>query len=60
MRYRVIIGWRCSFIFDEPDEAMNFAVNATKHRSREDDENEIRIEFLVPERETGEEEAAND
>lgn len=61
MRYRVVIGWRCTFIFDEPDEAMNFAVNAIKHRDPEDkdNENEIRIEFFVPERETGEE-AADD
>lgn len=55
MRYRVVIGWRCTFIFDEPDEAMNFAVNAMRHRCPEDKENEIRIEFVVPETETGEE-----
>lgn len=62
MRYRVVIGWRCTFIFDEPYEAMSFAVNAIKHRDPEDkdNENEIRIEFFVPERETGEEDSEND
>lgn len=60
MRYRVVIGWRCTFIFDEPDEAMNFAVNAAKYRDPEDNENDIKIEILAPERETGEEGADND
>lgn len=55
MKYKVILGWRCSFIFDDPNEAMTFANNATKHRDPEDNENEIRIEFLVPEKELGEE-----
>ena len=60
MKYRVVIGWRCTFIFDEPDEAMNFAVNAIKHRDPEDNENEIKIEFFVPETEIGEEVEQND
>lgn len=60
MRYRVVIGWRCTFIFDEPDEAMNFAVNAAKHRDLEDNENDIKIEILVPERETESEVIDND
>lgn len=60
MKYRVVIGWRCTFIFDEPDEAMNFAVNAIKHRDPEDNEHEIKIEFFVPETEIGEEVEQND
>lgn len=50
MRYKVILGWRCSFIFDDPDVAMNFAVNAIKHRNPgNNDEFEVRIELIVPE-----------
>lgn len=60
MKYRVVIGWRCVFIFDEPDEAVNFAVNAIKHCDPDVNENEIRIEFFVPESETGEEAKQND
>ena len=55
MKYKVVIGWRCTFIFDEPDEAMNFAVTAVTKRNPEDKENEIRIEFVLPEMATGEE-----
>lgn len=55
MRYKVIIGWKCSFIFDNPYQAMNFAVNAAKYRNPEDYENEIEIRILIPEMETGEE-----
>lgn len=49
MKYKVVVGWRCSFIFDEPDVAMNFAVNAIKHRDPEDGENDIKIEIITPE-----------
>lgn len=50
LQYKVILGWRCSFIFDEPDVAMNFAINAIKHRNLGDnDEVEVKIELIVPE-----------
>lgn len=50
MKYKVSLGWNCSFIFDEPDVAMNFAVNAIKYRNPDDlADFEAKIEIIIPE-----------
>ena len=54
LKYRVVLGWRAEFLFDDPDVAMNFAVQAAKSRSDENDD-QIRIE-LVTIKEEGEKE----
>lgn len=57
LKYRVVLGWRSEFEFDDPDVAMNFAVTAMEHRNNEEsDRDNIRIEIYRPE----EPEAAND
>lgn len=57
LKYRVVLGWRVEFMFDDPDVAMNFAVQAAKARPDENEE-QIRIELVTieeePEKEEGE------
>ena len=46
MKFKVILGWRSEYIFDDPDVAMNFAVQAEKARS-DDNDDQIRIELVT-------------
>ena len=46
MKFKVVLGWRTEFFFDDPDVAMNFAVQAAKGRSDENDD-QIRIELVT-------------
>ena len=49
MKFKVILGWRSEYIFDDIDVAANFAITALKSKCDEDDDYSIRIE-LVPEK----------
>lgn len=57
MKYKVILGWRCEFVFDDIDIAANFATMAMKARCDEldDEERIIRIELIPEGGEDGEE-----
>ena len=47
MKYKVILGWRCEFIFDDIDVAANFATLATKARCKDnEDDRIIKIELI--------------
>ena len=49
MKYKVILGWRSEYIFDDIDVAANFAITALKSKCDEDDDNSIRIELIPDE-----------
>ena len=49
MKFKVILGWRSEYIFDDIDVAANFAITALKAKCDEDDDNSVRIE-LIPEK----------
>lgn len=50
MKFKVILGWRAEYIFDDIDVAANFAITALKAKCDEDDDDySIRIE-LIPEK----------
>lgn len=53
MKYKVIIGWRCEFIFDDIDTAANFATLAMKAKCDREDGETIRIE-IIPDTKEGE------
>lgn len=53
IKYKVVLGWRTEFDFDDPDIAMNFAVTAMLNNSGEDRDN-IRIELYNPDNENKE------
>lgn len=55
LKYKVILGWRTEFIFDDPDTAMNFAVTAMLNQSGDNDRDTIRIELHNPDNENEEE-----
>lgn len=58
MKFKVILGWRAEYIFDDIDVAANFAITALKAKCDEDDDDySIRIE-LIPEK-SDQEEADN-
>ena len=46
LKYRVILGWRSEFIFDDVNEAITFASAGLTHMDNEndnDDEQEVKI-----------------
>ena len=47
LKYKVVLGWRSEFYFNDPDIAMNFAVIAMLNQSGEDHDT-IRIELYNP------------
>ena len=47
MRFKVVIGWRCEFLFDDPEEAMDFAQKAAFYREPSDDSDVIKIEIIT-------------
>lgn len=50
MKFKVILGWRTEYIFDDIDVAANFAITALKSKCDEDDDDySIRIE-LIPDK----------
>ena len=50
MKFKVILGWRSEYIFDDIDVAANFASTALKAKCDEDDDDySVRIE-LIPEK----------
>ena len=55
-KYRVVIGWRCDFVFDDAMQAMEFLKTALEHKTDENSEN-IRLEVVEPEEQDEEEEA---
>lgn len=58
MKFKVILGWRSEYIFDDIFVAANFAIAALKAKCDEnDDDYSIRIE-LIPEK-SDQEEATN-
>ena len=59
MKYKVIIGWRCEFEFDDAIQAMIFLETAAQHKSGNNDEI-IRLEVIEPEEQDKEEEAEDD
>ena len=50
MKYRVIIGWRCEFEFDDAMQAMEFLKTAAEHKTNDNNET-IRLELVEPEEE---------
>lgn len=54
MKYRVIIGWRCEFEFDDAMTAMMFADTAAMHKT-DDVTDTIKIEIIEPKEEEAEE-----
>ena len=58
LKYKVVLGWRSEFVFNDPDIAMNFAVTAMLNQSGED-RGTIRIELYNPDNEN-EEDRDND
>ena len=59
MIYRVIIGWRCEFEFDDAMTAMIFADVAAVHK-KDNINDTIRIEIIEPKDQDKEEEAEDD
>ena len=55
MKYRVVIGWRCEFDFDDAIQAMEFLKTAVEHKA-EDNNESYRLEVIMPEDEQAEEE----
>lgn len=53
MKYKVIIGWRCEFVFNDAMMAMMFLDTAAHHKS-EDNNETIRLEVIEPEEQTDE------
>lgn len=50
MKFKVVLGWRAEYIFDDIDVAANFAITALKSKCDEDDDDySIRIE-LIPDK----------
>ena len=43
MKFKVILGWRSEYIFDDIDVAANFAVTALKAKCDSDDNESIKI-----------------
>lgn len=58
LKYKVVLGWRSEYEFNDPDIAMNFAVTAMLNKSGEDRDT-IRIELYNPD-EKNEKEADDD
>lgn len=58
LKYKVILGWRSEYEFNDPDIAMNFAVTAMLNQSGEGQDT-IRIELYIPD-EKNEKEADDD
>ena len=54
--YKVIIGWRCEFEFNESMQAMIFLETAAIHKTESNDES-IRLEVIEPEEPAETEEA---
>lgn len=48
MKYRVIIGWRCEFDFDDAIQAMEFLKTAVEHKSKDNDES-FKLVVIMPE-----------
>ena len=46
--YKVVIGWRCEFEFDDAMQAMVFLETAATHKTEGNDEI-IRLEVIEPE-----------
>lgn len=55
-KYRVVIGWRCDFVFDDAMQAMEFLKTALEHKT-DDNSEKIRLEVVEPDEE---EEAEDD
>ena len=53
MKYKVTIGWRCEFLFDDVFAAAEFMLLAANHRIQEEDA--IKLEVIFPEVEVSEE-----
>lgn len=46
MKFKVILGWRSEYLFDDGDAAVNFAITALKSRCDSDEEDTVKIELL--------------
>lgn len=53
MKYKVVIGWRCEFIFDDGVLAMAFLEVAAKNKAENNNET-IRLEVIEPEEQADE------
>ena len=53
MKYKVVIGWRCEFVFNDAMMAMMFLDTAAHHKS-EDNNETIRLEVIETEGEEAE------
>lgn len=50
MKFKVVLGWRAEYIFDDIDVAADFAITALKAKCDSDDEDySIRIELIPDE-----------
>lgn len=46
MKFKVILGWRSEYLFEDMDVAANFAVTAFNTKCDSDDDEKVRIELI--------------
>ena len=55
MKFKVILGWRSEYLFDDIEVAANFAVTALKASRNSDESDSVKIELVKEEGEEIEE-----